>query len=82
MRKANELILGCMAKAGDREMTFVLLSRDRCAPAVIRFWVSERCRLGLNCDDDEQIIEALRCADTMEREGSKFKTEPPNAPSR
>lgn len=75
MRKHDELIKGCMAKARDDEMTFVLLGRDAASPATIRFWVSERIRLGKNQPDDVQIVEALECARTMEAEREK----PPKA---
>lgn len=56
----------CWNKAREDEMTFVLLGRDRAAPATIRFWVSERIRLGKNRPDDPQIIEAEACARRME----------------
>lgn len=71
MRKFLELRHreSCLARAGDDEMLFVLLSRDKAAPATIRYWVSERCRTGLNCDNDPQIVEALECARIMELEG-------------
>lgn len=73
MRKVMELNRGCMAKAGNMEMTFVLLSRDESAPAVIAFWCQERVRLGKNQWHDDQIIEALQCARTMlaEKDGHK-----------
>ena len=72
MSKTDELVSGCMAKALPAEMTFVLLSRDVTAPATIRFWVAERIRTGKNQPYDAQIIEALACADTMEREGAAW----------
>ena len=68
MRKEQELIDGCMAKARPREMTFVLLGRDIAAPAAIREWCRLRCLHGKNAPTDPQITEALECADTMERE--------------
>lgn len=55
----------CMSRAGDDEMTFVLLSRDTAAPFAIRAWVSERVRSGKNRSDDEQILEAEHCANYM-----------------
>ena len=66
MIKKEELIRGCMAKASDDEMTFVLLGRDKAAPATIRAWVEERIKLGLNRRKDAKIIEALECADKIE----------------
>jgi hypothetical protein len=58
----------CLSKARDDERLFVLLARDPAAPVAIRAWVNERLRLGKNAPDDAQIIEALDCADRMERE--------------
>lgn len=58
----------CMSKAKDNEMTFVLLSRDIAAPQTIRFWVSERIKYEKNKSDDAQIIEALKCAEEMEKQ--------------
>jgi hypothetical protein len=70
MRKHVELTNthSCMSRAKDDEMVFVLLGRDRAAPATIRFWANERVRLGKNTAKDEQYREAMRCAATMERE--------------
>lgn len=60
MRKKDELTnpLSCMSRAGDNEWTFVLLGRDRAAPAAVRAWIEERIRLGKNKPDDPQIVEA------------------------
>lgn len=70
MRKQDELtnLKSCMSRARPDEMTFVLLGRDAAAPAAIRAWVAERMRLGKNQRDDEQIVEALECADAMDAE--------------
>lgn len=72
MRKKDELTNpdSCMSRAKDEEMTFVLLGRDAAAPSTIRHWVAQRVRLGKNEPDDPQILEALQCADTMEKERS------------
>ena len=74
MRKREELSRKdtCMAHAHPEEMTFVLLGRDVAAPATIRAWVAERVRLGKNVATDEQVVEALACADTMEKEGRQW----------
>lgn len=74
MRKKNELTLEhtCMSHAHPEEMVFVLLSRDAAAPIAIRAWVAERLRLGKNVETDDQIVEALACARTMETEGRKW----------
>lgn len=66
MLKRDELLHGCMAKAKDDEITFVLLGRDVSAPATIRFWCEQRVRCGKNTWDDKQITEALMCAEHME----------------
>ena len=55
----------CLNKALDGEHVFVLRGKDPCAPAAIRYWASERQRLGINDADDRKIVEALRCADLM-----------------
>lgn len=70
MRKSDELsdFSSCLNKARDDERLFVLLARDPAAPVAIRAWVKERLRLGKNAPDDAQIVEALDCADRMERE--------------
>ncbi len=70
MRKRDELTnpAGCMFRARDDEMTFVLLGRDKAAPVAIRAWIAERIRLGKNQPGDAQIVEAEQCARTMESE--------------
>lgn len=79
MRKKDELSVErtCMQNAHPEEMTFVLLSRDAAAPAAIRAWTVERIRLGKNAPGDPQIIEAMECAATMEREGRLWVDEAP-----
>lgn len=75
MRKRDELSnpAGCMFRAKDDEMTFVLLGRDAAAPAAIRAWVAERIRLGKNRPDDPQVLEAEGCARVMEEEREAMK---------
>jgi hypothetical protein len=68
VRKRDELVAGCMAKARDDEMTFVLLGRDAAAPAAIRWWIVERIELGLNQPGDAKLVEAEQCARLMEEE--------------
>jgi hypothetical protein len=82
MRKRDELPgpHSCMAHAHPDEMVFVLLSRDVAAPATIRAWAAERIRLGRNTASDLQIVEALACADTMEREGRQWVGHPTHYP--
>ena len=68
MRKKDELTNpnSCMSRANQTEMTFVLLARDITAPATIREWCRLRCLHGKNTPKDEQIQEALACAEAME----------------
>jgi len=66
--KREELVFGCMSKAEDDEMTFVLLGRDPAAPAAIRSWIAERLRTGKNVATDAKIIEAENCALRMEKD--------------
>ncbi len=69
MRKRDELRgPSCMTNALDDEMVFVLLGRDAAAPLAIRAWAEARIALGLNERTDEKIVEAFKCAETMELE--------------
>jgi hypothetical protein len=74
MRKVDELMNpdSCMNRAKSSEMTFVLLGRDVTAPATIREWCRLRCLHGKNTPKDAQIVEALACADAMEREQKSY----------
>ena len=76
MRKREEVSnpAGCMARARDEEMTFVLLGRDAAAPVAIRAWIEERVRLGKNEPDDAQIAEAEECARVMEAERNQERS--------
>ena len=58
----------CFNRTRDDERIFILLARDQAAPVAIRAWVKERIRIGKNAITDDQIIEALDCANRMERE--------------
>lgn len=60
----------CWNKARYGERIFVILERDKAAPATIRAWAAERIRLGLNDEDDPQILSALQDAQWIE-EGRK-----------
>jgi len=79
MRKKDELSLEhtCMQHAHPEEMVFVLLGRDPAAPRAIRAWATDRILLGKNAWSDTQIVEAMECAATMEREGRKWVDAPP-----
>lgn len=41
MQKLEELKHGCIAKAADDELVFVLRAQDAIAPATIRFWAEQ-----------------------------------------
>ena len=56
----------CFNKAGNDEQIFVLLARDSSAPVAIRAWCADRVLSGKNNRNDNQIIEALQCANDME----------------
>ncbi len=71
MRKLDELIHGCMAKAREDEMTFVLLARDPDAPGTIRDWIARRIASGANKPGDAKLVEAEHCARIMESERGK-----------
>jgi hypothetical protein len=73
MRKRDELNnpASCMSRASDDEMTFVLLERDDASPNTIRYWITERIRLGKNRPGDAQLLEAEQCARIMEAERAK-----------
>ncbi len=75
MKKIDEMITegSCFNKADWQERLFVLLARDAAAPVAIRAWIAERLRLGKNDPNDDQIIEAMDCADLMEQERLTLK---------
>lgn len=70
MRKLDELSNpnSCLNRAKDGEMIFVLIGHDIAAPYAIRGWAEERVAKGKNQWSDPQIVEALECANIMERE--------------
>jgi len=65
--KQNPGQFDCYANAKDDEPMFVLLGRDKAAPAAVRFWALERIKTGKNRATDQQIVEARECADAMEQ---------------
>lgn len=69
MLKKNELIQvdSCFNRAKMHERIFVLLERDEAAPLAIRVWAQYRITSGKNKPDDDQILEALACADGMDK---------------
>jgi hypothetical protein len=70
VRKRDELAdpKSCLNKARDDERLFVLLERDEAAPNTVRYWISERIRLGLNRPGDPKIVEAGRWIEAVEAE--------------
>jgi len=74
MKKRDEIEdhESCFNKARDDERLFVLLARDAAAPVAVRAWVAERLRLGKNSADDDQIREAIECAQLMEAERAEM----------
>lgn len=70
MKKRDELTDpgSCLSRAHDDEWTFVLLGRDRAAPAAVLAWIEERKRLGKNTDADPQIVEARAWVAAVRRE--------------
>lgn len=73
MLKRDELTKGCISKAYDDEMVFVLLGRDPAASQTIRDWVDERLYQGLNERDDPQIKEALQCAEYIDQHCKEWR---------
>lgn len=75
MKKRDEIddSESCLNKARDDERVFVLLARDPAAPSAIRRWVDVRINLGKNKLTDPQIVEALDCADRMDRERDELR---------
>lgn len=56
----------CWNKAEQYEPVFVLIGRDKAAPATIRFWIKMRINLGKNQPGDPQLVEAEDLANVIE----------------
>ncbi len=54
----------CFENAEDDEDMFILLARDKHAPALVRLWAGWRAEEG---EDPAKVQEALECADKMEK---------------
>lgn len=65
----------CLNRARDDERVFVLLERDVATPDTIRFWADRRVAIGRNRPDDPQIIDAMVCADEIERRVALLATQ-------
>lgn len=63
----------CYERAESDEPMFVLLGRDRMAPALVRLWVSLRREHG---EREEVCAEAEQCAEAMEAWLRKLGKEP------
>lgn len=61
--KAGPNKFDCYASAHPDEPMFILLGRDKNAPALVRQWAKERRAAG---GDSEKIVEAEKVADEME----------------
>ena len=61
--KLNPGKYDCYANAKPDEPLFVLLGRDKHAPALVRLWAEMR---ELDGEDSEKVVEALSCAREME----------------
>jgi hypothetical protein len=64
----------CWNKAREDELVFVLLGRDKTAPAVIDAWCAERIRIGKNTEGDAQITEARELAAAIREEQTIMET--------
>lgn len=64
--KENPGEFDCHGNAESDEPVFTLVARDPSAPDTIRNWCRHRVFTGKNKISDEQIREALECADNME----------------
>lgn len=75
MRRNDELTNpeSCLNKAEPLEMVFVLLARDKAAPAAIEAWINKRLELGLNKPGDKQISDARSCIEVFENEGELIR---------
>lgn len=80
MKKIEEMaqLHSCLNKADRDEFIFVLLGRDVAAPDTIRFWATERMRLGKNKLNDKQIQEAFETARQIEEQHAKNRASSKN----
>jgi len=62
--KNNPGDFDCYANADDDEPMFVLLARDRNAPATIRYWIDQRA--SQDGADPVKLQEAWDCAEAMD----------------
>jgi hypothetical protein len=74
--KNNPGAYDCYANAEPDEPMFILLGRDKHAPALIRDWASRRAMAG---EDPAKVEEAYACADAMEAYRTKRERNKPPA---
>lgn len=61
----------CLNKAFDEEQLFVLLTRDKNAPATVINWIAN----SIHDQPEEKLREAFECAMQMKREHNYFLEE-------
>lgn len=75
MRKSDELVkpTSCFNRAAAHTNVFVLVDWDPATADTIREWAKKRIALGLNSQEDHQIVEALNLADEIEENLAKVR---------
>jgi hypothetical protein len=71
--KNNPGAYDCYANAAPDEPLFVLLGRDRHAPALVRIWARLR---ALDGEDADKVREAFACADAMDAHRKQLGRDP------
>jgi hypothetical protein len=61
----------CFNKADATELLFVLLEHDVAAPTTVRYWCTQRVKMGKNTWNDPQITEAMEWANTAEKNNAR-----------
>lgn len=70
MTKENELkqsAEGCLAKAKNDEMLFILRAQDKSAPKVVLHWIAKN----FDTAPEEKLREAFECAIQMKKYSNK-----------
>ncbi len=74
MRKKEELAegaKGCLGKAGDNEMLFILRAQDITSPLVVLEWI----KLNFNTCPSHKLREAFECALEMRNHDDKKRAD-------
>ncbi len=76
MTKTDEILepTSCFNRAIGLEILFVLAARDAAAPDAIRAWALRRVQLGLNKEDDKQILDAVATAQLMDEQRDELRS--------